>query len=66
MVRGNELARGDPARLKLLLTIVYFPVVTPSGLISRLVGDSLPRRCGPRAATYWSHFESSTVTSRKG
>lgn len=66
MVRGNELARGDPTRLKLLLTIVYFPAVTPLGLISRLVGDPLSRRCGPRAAAYWSRFESFTVIPREG
>ena len=38
----------------LMMGVVYFAVVTPIGLLSRLVrGDTLHRRRDPHARTYW-------------
>ena len=42
---------------KLLLSIVYFLVATPAGLVSRLIHDPLARRPDRRAATYWRNQE---------
>jgi hypothetical protein len=36
-----------------MLSIVYFVVVTPIGLASRLIHDPLSRRRDRRATTYW-------------
>jgi hypothetical protein len=36
-----------------MLSIVYFVVVTPIGLVTRLVRDPLARRRNRRATTYW-------------
>ncbi|MEU3899445.1 hypothetical protein [Streptomyces sp. NPDC045251] len=38
---------------KLLLSIVYFALVVPAGLVGRLVRDPLARRVDRSAATYW-------------
>lgn len=35
------------------LAIVYYVVVTPIGLIKRLVHDPLARRISPGAESYW-------------
>ena len=37
-----------------MLTVVYFVVVTPIGLVSRLIRDPLARRRNRRATTYWT------------
>ncbi|MFJ8648554.1 hypothetical protein ACIRNI_20845 [Streptomyces sp. NPDC093546] len=37
-----------------LLLLVYYLVVTPFGLLSRLVNDPLARRWERRADTYWN------------
>ncbi|WP_199829534.1 hypothetical protein [Streptomyces sp. MMG1121] len=37
----------------LLLSLVYFVLVVPAGLISRVVRDPLSRRPDPAADTYW-------------
>ena len=38
----------------LMMGVVYFAVVTPTGLLSRLVrGDTLHRRPDPNARSYW-------------
>ncbi|MEU0157660.1 hypothetical protein ABZ154_02135 [Streptomyces sp. NPDC006261] len=37
-----------------LLLIAYYLVVTPIGLLSRLVDDPLARRWNRRTATYWN------------
>ncbi|GGO05652.1 hypothetical protein GCM10010116_11090 [Microbispora rosea subsp. aerata] len=37
----------------LLLFLLYYLVVTPAGLVARLVRDPLARRKDPDAATYW-------------
>lgn len=39
--------------LRLLLLAVYVFVVTPIGLIAKLVHDPLHRRWNARATTYW-------------
>jgi hypothetical protein len=39
-----------------MLFIVYFLVVTPVGLVSRLVHDPLSRRRSRRATTYWTAY----------
>jgi hypothetical protein len=36
-----------------LLSIIYFVVVAPVGLVGRLIHDPLSRRRKQRAATYW-------------
>ncbi|MER5768951.1 hypothetical protein [Streptomyces sp. NPDC001985] len=38
----------------LLLLILYYLVVTPAGLLSRLVRDPLTRRWNRSAETYWT------------
>ncbi|MEU9117765.1 hypothetical protein AB0D04_40065 [Streptomyces sp. NPDC048483] len=37
-----------------LLAFLYVFVVTPIGLLRRLVRDPLTRRWDPRARTYWT------------
>ncbi|RKT19814.1 hypothetical protein BX285_4284 [Streptomyces sp. 1114.5] len=39
---------------RLLLFVVYFLVVTPVGLVGRLVRDPLRRSRGPRVRSYWT------------
>jgi hypothetical protein len=37
-----------------LLAVIYYLVVTPIGLVARVVGyDPMARRLDPKAATYW-------------
>ncbi|MEV7808305.1 hypothetical protein AB0O28_35685 [Microbispora sp. NPDC088329] len=43
----------------LLLFLFYYLVVTPAGLLARLVRDPLSRRRNPDAATYWIPSEKS-------
>ena len=38
---------------RVLLTLVYYLVVTPYGFVTRLVGRDPMRRRGPRAESYW-------------
>lgn len=38
---------------RILLTVLYYGVFTPYGLISRLIGRDALRRGGPRESTYW-------------
>ncbi|MDX3372995.1 MULTISPECIES: hypothetical protein [Streptomyces] len=45
----------------LLLLIAYYLVVTPLGLLSRLVNDPLARRWSRRADTYWNATAPSTA-----
>ncbi|MET9095299.1 hypothetical protein ACFYX8_32425 [Streptomyces cyaneofuscatus] len=44
-----------------LLLIAYYLVVTPLGLLSRLVNDPLARRWNRRADTYWNATAPSTA-----
>jgi hypothetical protein len=44
----RNLARG------LVLAFVYFVVVTPIGLVSRLLRDPMRRRPDRRAHSYWT------------
>ncbi|MER6195238.1 hypothetical protein [Streptomyces cyaneofuscatus] len=44
-----------------LLLIAYYLVVTPLGLLSRLVNDPLTRRWNGRADTYWNATAPSTA-----
>lgn len=37
----------------LLLSIVYYALVVPAGLLTRLARDPLARRVDREAATYW-------------
>lgn len=37
----------------LLLFLFYYLVVTPVGVLSRLVRDPMSRRSDPSATTYW-------------
>ncbi|MCW2502789.1 MAG: hypothetical protein JWO79_1073 [Actinomycetia bacterium] len=39
------------------LALVYYLLVTPIGLVSRLVRDPLRRRKDPRAASYWIRLD---------
>ncbi len=38
----------------ILLSIIYFLVATPFGLVSRLIHDPLSRRRNRQASTYWT------------
>lgn len=40
----------------MLLAIAYYAVITPVGLIVRLVHDPLRRRWDARAASYWDEL----------
>jgi Saxitoxin biosynthesis operon protein SxtJ len=43
---------------RILLTIIFFLVIIPTGLIMRLVGkDPMDRKLDPAAATYWQRRE---------
>jgi hypothetical protein len=49
---------------RLLLTIIFFLVITPTGLIMRLVGrDPMERKWEPNAATYWKPRDQNADTS---
>jgi hypothetical protein len=49
----------------LILTVIYFLVLTPIGLLVRLVvGDPMQRRFDRSAKTYWVPHESSGDSSR--
>jgi hypothetical protein len=49
----------------LLLASVYYLVLTPIGLLGRLLGrDPMQRRFDPGAATYWAPWRGSTETRR--
>ncbi|MFJ4343420.1 hypothetical protein [Streptomyces sp. NPDC088915] len=37
-----------------LLAIVYYLIVTPVGLLARVVRDPLTRGTDPKATTYWA------------
>jgi hypothetical protein len=50
--------KKDPMR-NLLLSLAYFALVIPAGLLSRLVKDPLSRRVDRDAGTYW-------ITSDRG
>lgn len=39
-----------------LLALVYYLLVTPVGLVSRVVHDPLRRRWNPHASTYMTYF----------
>ena len=39
------------------LALVYYLVLTPIGLVSRLVRDPLRRRFDARAASYWIRLD---------
>lgn len=38
-----------------LLAVVYLLVITPIGLVARVVRDPLRRRLDPAAPSYWNH-----------
>ena len=42
-----------PEYRRVLLTLVYYLVVTPYGVVTRLVGRDPLRRRGARAESYW-------------
>ena len=49
---------------RLLLTIIFFLVITPTGLIMRLVGrDPMERKWEPNADTYWKPRDQNADTS---
>ncbi|HMK35124.1 MAG TPA: SxtJ family membrane protein [Desulfomonilaceae bacterium] len=49
---------------RILLTIIFFIVITPMGLIMRILGkDPMDRKLDPNAATYWSPKEREEDTS---
>lgn len=49
---------------RILLTIVFFIVITPTGLIMRVVGkDPMERKLDPAATTYWRRKEQESDTS---
>lgn len=50
----------------LVLAMVYFLVVTPIGLVMRLVGhDPMRRRCDGGATSYWIERPASAVGARR-
>ncbi len=49
---------------RILLTIIFFIVITPMGLIMRVMGkDPMERKLDPDAATYWEPKEQEKDTS---
>lgn len=43
---------------RILLTIIFFLVITPTGIIMRLVGkDPMERKLDPAATSYWTRRE---------
>jgi len=49
---------------RILLTIIFFLVLTPTGLIMRMVGkDPMERKLDPDAPSYWRPKEKSEDTS---
>jgi hypothetical protein len=49
---------------RILLTIVFFLVITPTGLIMRALGkDPMERKLDPAATTYWRRKEQEPDTS---
>ncbi len=43
---------------RILLTLIFFLVITPTGLIMKLVGkDPMERKIDPQASTYWVKHE---------
>ncbi len=49
---------------RLLLTVIFFLVMTPTGLIMRLVGrDPMERKWEPNAPTYWKARDQNADTS---
>jgi hypothetical protein len=49
---------------RILLTIIFLIVITPMGLIMRIVGkDPMERKLDPNAATYWEPKEQEKDTS---
>jgi hypothetical protein len=49
---------------RILLSIIFFLVMTPTGFIMRLMGkDPMDRRMDPAAATYWSQRTQEPDTS---
>lgn len=46
---------------RILITIIFFLVLVPTGFIMRLVGrDPMERKLDPKAASYWKKRESET------
>ncbi len=51
---------------RILLTIIFFLIITPMGFIMRLKGkDPMDRKLDPVASTYWIPKEETTDTSIK-
>ena len=49
---------------RILLTIIFFVVITPVSLISRIAGkDPMERKLDPQADSYWMRREQETDTS---
>ncbi len=49
---------------RVLLTLVFFIAITPTGLIARLFGkDPMERKLDPSAASYWQRKEQESDTS---
>lgn len=49
---------------RILLTVIFFLVITPTGLIMKLFGkDPMERKIDPQAKTYWVKHETSTDSS---
>jgi predicted Kef-type K+ transport protein len=49
---------------RILLTIIFFVVITPMGLIFRMFGkDPMERKLDPQVASYWSRKEPETDIS---
>ena len=48
-----------------LMAVFYFGLITPVGLVFRLIGrDAMQRRCDPQARTYWIPHEQTTKPER--
>lgn len=39
--------------LRTLLTLLFYVIVVPAGLLTRLVKDPMSRRPDPRVGSYW-------------
>lgn len=49
---------------RIILTLIFFLVITPTGLLMRLFGkDPMDRKLDPKAVTYWQKREQPTDTS---
>lgn len=54
-------SRAPAVIVRAVLTLVYYLIVTPLGLVLRLLRDPLARRLDRRAGTYWVAPEGTSI-----